>query len=318
VFCQNLADGLACTCEQPCSQNTDKAVGKYEPDNVTLTETSIHRFRDKLRMLRVKNQRPYEKLKIKGEDMSHIIHESAKIGEGTQIGHYTVIDEQVEIGSNCQIGHHVVIHPGVKIGNNVRIDDHTVIGKLQMRAANSATTKEAAFPPSEIGDNCIIGTSVVLYIGCKIANNILVADFASIREDVEIGEYTIVGRGVTIEQRVKIGKRCKLETEVYVTAISEIGDYCFIAPEVTFSNDNYMGRSEERFKHFKGATLKNGARIGANATLLPGITIEEDGQVAAGSVVTRDVPSKKIVVGVPAKVFRDVPEAQLLENQGWE
>lgn len=251
-------------------------------------------------------------------DITYIVHETAVVGDGTQIGHYSVIGEEVEIGANCQIGHHVVIHPGVKVGNNVRIDDHTVIGKLQMKAANSATTKEAQFAPSQIGDNCLIGTSVVLYIGCKIANNVLVADFASIREDVEIGEYTIVGRGVTIEQRVKIGKRCKLETEVYITAISEIGDYCFIAPEVTFSNDNFMGRSKERFQYFKGATLKRGARIGANATILPGITIEEDGQVAAGSVVTRDVPSKKVVLGVPAKVFRDVADAQLLENQDWE
>ena len=145
----------------------------------------------------------------------------------------------------------------------------------------------------------------------------LVADFASIREDVEIGEYTIVGRGVAIEQRVRIGKRCKIETETYVTAITEIGDYCFIAPEVTFTNDNFMGRSKERFKYHKGVTLKTGARIGANATILPGITIEEDGQVAAGSVVTRDVPAKKVVLGIPARVFRDVPEAQLLENQDW-
>ncbi len=250
--------------------------------------------------------------------MTNSIHETSKVGEGTQIGYYSVVGERVEIGHNCVIGHHVVIHPGVRIGNNVRIDDHTVIGKLQMKAATSALTKEAAFPPTEIGDDCIIGTSVVLYVGCNIANHVLVADFASVREDVEIGEYTIVGRGVTIEQRVKIGKRCKIETEVYVTAISEIGDYCFIAPEVTFTNDNFMGRSKERFKYHKGVTLKTGARVGANATILPGIIIEEDGQVAAGSVVTKDVPARKIVLGVPARVFRDVPEAQLLENQGWE
>ncbi len=249
--------------------------------------------------------------------MTHIIHETAKIGERTRIGYYSVINEQVEIGSNCVIGPHVVIHPGARIGDNVRIDDHTVIGKMPMKAVNSALTKEGDFSPAEIGDNCIIGTSVVVYVGCKIAHNALVADFASIREEVEIEEYTIIGRGVTIEQRVRIGKRCKIETEVYVTAISEIGDYCFIAPEVTFTNDNFMGRSKERFKYHKGPTLKTGARVGANATILPGITIEKDGQVAAGSVVTRDVPAKKIVLGVPAKVFRDVPAAQLLENQDW-
>lgn len=143
----------------------------------------------------------------------------------------------------------------------------------------------------------------------------MVADLASVRENVEIGEFTIVGRGVTIENKVRIGRRCKLETEAYITALSEIADGCFIAPEVTFTNDNFLGRTKERFKFHKGVTMKRGARIGANVTVLPGITIHEDALVAAGSVVTRDVPARKIVMGSPARVLRDVPQEQLLENQ---
>jgi acetyltransferase-like isoleucine patch superfamily enzyme len=61
--------------------------------------------------------------------------------------------------------------------------------------------------------------------------------------------------------------------------------------------------------------MKKGARIGANVTVLPGITINEDALIAAGSVVTRDVPARKIVLGSPARVWRDVPSAELLENQ---
>ena len=76
-----------------------------------------------------------------------------------------------------------------------------------------------------------------------------------------------------------------------------------------------MGRDKERYKHFKGVTIKRGGRVGGNATVLPGIVIEEDGQVAAGATVTRNVPANKIVVGIPAKVLRNVPEAQLLPNQ---
>ncbi|MGB4253779.1 MAG: acyltransferase, partial [Minisyncoccales bacterium] len=108
-----------------------------------------------------------------------------------------------------------------------------------------------------------------------------------------------------------------IETEAYITAISIIEDYCFIAPEVSFSNDNYLGRTEERFKHFKGPTIKKGARIGVNATLLPGVIIGEDALVAAGATVTKDVPPRVIVAGVPAKYFRDVPEEELLINQSY-
>ena len=112
-----------------------------------------------------------------------------------------------------------------------------------------------------------------------------------------------------------IGRKCKIETEAYITAFSTIEDYCFIAPEVTFTNDNFLGRTEERKKHFGGPTLKKGARIGANATILPNLVIGEDALVAAGSVVTKDVPPRMVVVGSPARAVRPVPEEQLIENQ---
>jgi len=247
--------------------------------------------------------------------LQNFIHPTAKIGTGTSFGTNCYIDANVTIGPDCRLGHGVIIHPDTIIGSGVRVDDHTVVGKLPMRAAASAVTKDEALSGCMISDRCILGTFVVIYRGCTIEQNVLVADLASVRENVRIGEYTIVGRGVTVENKVTIGKRCKLETEAYITALSAIGDYCFIAPEVTFTNDNFLARTKERFKYHKGVTMKKGARIGANATVLPGITIDEDALVAAGSVVTRDVPARKIVLGSPAKVWRDVPLEQLLENQ---
>ena len=180
--------------------------------------------------------------------MGSHIHPSCQIGAGTRYGHNTVISENVRIGDNCQIGHGVVIHPDTVIGNGVRIDDNSVIGKLPMKAALSAITKEQELPPCEVADSCLIGALTILYRGCKLGTKVMVADLASIRENVEVGEYTIVGRGVTVENNVKIGKRCKLETESYITALSEIEDGCFIAPEVTFTNDNFLGRTKGTFQ----------------------------------------------------------------------
>jgi UDP-2-acetamido-3-amino-2,3-dideoxy-glucuronate N-acetyltransferase len=183
---------------------------------------------------------------------------------------------------------------------------------MPMRAVTSAASKVDSLKPAVIGNACIIGTGVVIYRGCQVGDECLVADLATIREHVAIGNRTIVGRNAAIENNCMVGAYCKLETNSYITAWSELGDYVFIAPGVVTSNDNFAGRSEERFRHFKGVTVKDGGRIGANATVLPGRTVEEQGFAAAGAVVTRDVPAKSIVVGTPARVLRPVPEEQLL------
>ena len=248
--------------------------------------------------------------------MERFIHGDAVIGDGVEIGLFSVVEEGVVIGGGAKIGHHVVIHAGSKVGMNCRIDDHSVIGKLPMSAKRSKMTQAGrSFDPVEIGDGCIVGTSAIVYAGSRIGKGVLIADTASVREDVVIGEYTIIGRNATIENKVTIGRRCKIQTAVYICAYSDIGDDCFIAPCVATSNDNYAGRWKERTKYYKGATVRSGGRIGVNATILPGKIVDSDALVAAGSVLTKDAPSGVIVCGSPAKPLRPVPENQRLDNQ---
>lgn len=249
---------------------------------------------------------------------SAIIGSNSQLGEDSRIGEYTVIEDGVQIGRRCEISHNVVIHAGTVIGDDVRIDSGSVVGKQPMRSRNSATTRESVVPPARIGNGTMIGANSVVYAGCELGESVLVADLATVREDVTVGDFTIVGRGVSIENHCTVGRYCKLETNVYVTAYSTIEDRVFLAPGALTSNDNYMGRTEERFKHFKGATIRRGGRIGVGAVLLPGVEIEPDAVVAAGAVQTRTAQSDTIYAGVPAKPFRDVPEEQKLDNQGWK
>lgn len=240
------------------------------------------------------------------------IDSSASIFQNVTIGEYVVIGPNVIIGEGSIIGHHVVIHEGSNIGKNVRIDDHAVIGKQPMKAITSATSSGEKQPPCVIGDGCIIGTHTIVYANCRIGEHCLIADYASIRENVTVGNKNIIGRNATVENWCTVGNRCKIETNAYITAYSTLEDDIFVAPGVVTSNDNYVGRDSERFNHFKGVTLKKGARLGAQVTVLPGKIIEEEALVAAGSVVTKDLEARQIYMGSPARRIREVDKKQLL------
>ena len=241
------------------------------------------------------------------------IDPSAQLGEGVEVGQFCVIGTDVLVGDHTTLGHHVVLHAGTRLGPRIRVDDHAVIGKQPMRAARSATTSAETPPPAEVGEHALIGTGAVLYAGCRVGPRVLVADYATIRERVTVGAETIVGRGVAIENDCTVGARCKLETNAYLCAYTIVEDDVFVAPGVLTSNDNFMGRTEERKKHFGGPLVRRGARLGVGAVILPGKEVPEEAVVAAGAVLTRDAAAGQVHVGLPARPTRPVPPAQLLE-----
>ena len=242
---------------------------------------------------------------------------SASIDASATFGRFCVVEEDVTVGRNCRIGHHVVLRAGTLIGDGVTVGDHASLGKRPMRAGNTALAELSVSEPLVVADGCLVGTGVVLYAGCRLEEGVMVADLATIRERVSVGAHTIVGRGVAIENDCTVGRYCKLETNCYITAYSCLEDRVFVAPGVLTGNDNFIGRTRERHKHFKGVTVQRGGRIGLGAVVLPGRIVERDALVAAGSVLTRDAPERQIWACTPARLLREVPEEQLLEKQGW-
>ncbi|NPV27292.1 MAG: N-acetyltransferase [Firmicutes bacterium] len=245
--------------------------------------------------------------------MYNFIHPAAILGENCQIGYYTVINAGVVIGDRAVIGNGVTVYPGTVIGHGCIISDNAVLGKPLTLAKISTVKIVGELPPLRIGAECKIGAGAVIYAGTVIGNHCLVGDLASVREQCRLGEYVVVGRGVAVENQVTIGDYTKIQTGAYITAHTTIADHVFIGPMAKTYNDNYMGRTEKRFQYLKGPTIHRGARVGGGALLLPGVVINEEAFVAAGALVTRDVPARRLVKGVPARVVREVPAEELLD-----
>lgn len=244
-----------------------------------------------------------------------IIHPTASIGQGCTLGYGAVIESHVHLGPGCHVGHHAVIRAGTQVGAGCRIEDHAVLGRPPRPAPTSTVRVSQDLPPLAVGDDTTVGAGAVLYAGSTIGRQCLIGDLAFLREGCVVGDFVVVGTHVTVENEVRIGSHTKIQSGAYIAAWTTIEDHCFIAPCVVTTNDNFMGRTQRRFAHRGGPVIRRGARVGADATLLPNVEIGSEAFVAAASVVTRDVPPGKLVMGAPARLVRDVPDDELVDNQ---
>jgi acetyltransferase-like isoleucine patch superfamily enzyme len=128
-----------------------------------------------------------------------------------------------------------------------------------------------------------------------------------------VGSGSVVGRGVAVDHDVTIGERCRIQTLCYLTGESLLEDDVFVGPGVVTTNDHTMNRHADDHV-LRGATLRRACRVGGGVVLTPGVEIGEEAFVAAGAVVTRDVPARGFVMGVPGRLTRDVGDEDLLER----
>jgi acetyltransferase-like isoleucine patch superfamily enzyme len=212
-----------------------------------------------------------------------------------------------------EIAETAIVFPGTVIGEGCKILDHAVVGK-QPTLSPRSTAKREELPPLVLGPGTVVSTGAIVFAGTKIGEGAVVGDQACIRERCTLGDEVVVGRGSLVENDTAIGDRTKIQADAYVTAYSTLEEDVFIAPCVVTTNDNFMGRTEQRHALRKGPTIRRGARVGGGAVLLPGIEIGEEAFIGAGAVVIRDVPARALMVGNPARQLREVPDEELLER----
>jgi acetyltransferase-like isoleucine patch superfamily enzyme len=223
-----------------------------------------------------------------------------------------LLGDGVRLPDSAQIGGNVVIHDGTVVGEGARIQDAAVVGKPLALGPRSTAPRQAP-PAAEVGEGATVCAGAVLVAGATVGPRAVLGDQCHVRERAEIGEGSVVGRGSAVDNDVVIGARVRIQTGCYITAYSTIEADVFVAPGVTLTNDHTMARHGPGHE-VRGPTLRRACRVGGGVVLLPGVEVGEEAFVAAGAVVTRDVPPRGVVMGVPARLVREVGDEDLLER----
>ncbi|WP_256300952.1 acyltransferase [Haloarchaeobius salinus] len=178
------------------------------------------------------------------------------------------------------------------VGEEGRVDPSAVLG-----------TPPDGEPPT-LGHAPRVRAGTVIYSDVVAGDDLQTGHHALVREGTTLGDHVTVGTRAVVDGHTAVGSGTSLQTGAYVPTNSRLGKRVFLGPNATLTNDPYPTR---RDVGLDGPKLEADVSIGANATVLPGLTVGERSFVAAGAVVTRDVPPRTLATGVPA-TFEPLPD----------
>jgi acetyltransferase-like isoleucine patch superfamily enzyme len=166
--------------------------------------------------------------------------------------------------------------------------------------------------PPEIGPDATIRSGSIIYADVEIGAEFVTGHRVLVREGTTIGDRVLLGTHTVVDGASTIGSDVSAQTGVYVPRETTVGDRVFLGPHAVLTNDPYPLRRETPLR---GPTLENDVSVGANATVLPAVTVGTGSFVAAGAVVTENVPPRTLAVGVPAR-HEPLPDGLEGENHG--
>jgi acetyltransferase-like isoleucine patch superfamily enzyme len=193
-----------------------------------------------------------------------------------------------------------VVFPNVTIGAGTVLGEFVLIGEPPRGCGPGDLA-------TVIGPDAFIRSHTVIYAGNKIGARFQTGHGALIREENTIGDDVSVGSHTVIEHHVTIGDGVRVHSNAFIPEFSILEAGSWVGPGVIFTNAAYP-LSPSAKSNLRGPHLLPGAKIGAGAVLLPGITIGRNALVGAGAVVVEDVPDGKVLVGNPARVIKDIAE----------
>jgi len=168
--------------------------------------------------------------------------------------------------------------------------------------------------PARIGANGILRKGTLIYGDVTIGDHFQSGHYTVIRAKVRMGDFCTVTNHSTLEGVIRFGNSVRVMSNVYIPSRTWVGDNVFIGPGTTILNERLPGRVDNPATP-RGATIEDDVMIGGGVTIVPGVTIGERSFIAAGAVVTKDIPPRSFVVGVPGEIRPLPPELDRVNNR---
>jgi acetyltransferase-like isoleucine patch superfamily enzyme len=222
----------------------------------------------------------------------------------------SILGRNVKLGKNIKLGKNVVICDNVEIAEGAVLEHNVILGYNNLTHLRPEYGSKPLV--TKIGKKALVRPNSIVYAGCSVGEYSMVNQNVVLREFTEIGHHSSVGSLCMCEGYTKIGNYTTVHSQVHLTAKMIIEDYVFVGPSAGTANGYRVSYFRNIPRVEKGPHIKRGAIIGAQSLLLPGVTVGEQAIVAGGAVVTKDVPDFKVVMGIPAKIVRDITEEERL------
>lgn len=182
--------------------------------------------------------------------------------------------------------------PFVEAGENCQFQNGSIVGFRYNKSCS----------PFKIGSNGCIRAGTVIYGDVVAGDDFQTGHNVVIREKTVFGSHIVVGTNTVIDGHVTIGDFVKIESNCYIPTHVTIGSRVFIGPGVVLTNDRYPQKMRDQYKP-EGPIIEDGVTLGAGVVVVPGVRIGKGSFVAAGAVVTKDIPPMSFVKGVPGKIL---------------